>query len=135
MAEDIKTLLSVVVPLYNEAGGLKSFHKILLREVKAAAGDSYEIIYCDDGSSDDTAKIVRELHSQNPKVKLIKFSRNFGKENALSAGIGKAEGQVIMMLDGDGQHPVELIPQFIKPWKEPSTVASAVRTRAPSHDW
>jgi glycosyltransferase involved in cell wall biosynthesis len=110
-------LLSVVVPVHNESSGLQKFHEQLIGFVKQSAKDSYEVIYCDDGSTDDTAKLVRSYHASNPRVRLIKLSRNFGKENALSAGIETAVGQAVLMLDGDGQHPVELIPKFVDAWK------------------
>ena len=128
MAGASELLLSVIVPLRNEAGGLELFHKSLLKQIEAAAKDSYEIIYCDDGSTDGTAKIIRDLHTKNPAVKLIKFSRNFGKENALSAGIAAACGEAIIMLDGDGQHPVELIPEFIAAWRGGAQVVVGVRS-------
>ena len=134
MSDNSKTLLSVVVPIYNEAAGLREFNEALIKEIQKVT-PSYEIIYCDDGSTDDTAKIIRDLHTKNPGVKLIKFSRNFGKENALSAGIAQASGESIMMLDGDGQHPVELLPEFMRAWKGGSKVVVGVRTSNSSEGW
>jgi polyisoprenyl-phosphate glycosyltransferase len=121
-------LLSVVVPLYNEAPGLKAFHAALLASVKTATGDSFEIIYCDDGSSDDTAGLVKSWHARDAKIKLLKLSRNFGKENTLSAGIGAARGQAVLMLDGDGQHPVGLVPEFVEAWRNGARVVVGVRS-------
>ncbi len=135
MAESKEFLLSVVVPLYNEAGGLNDFHQALVKEVRSVSSNSYEIIYCDDGSKDETAEIVRELHVQDPKVKLIKLSRNFGKENALSAGIAQASGKAIMMLDGDGQHPVELLPEFVAAWQAGARVVIGVRSNRSGEGW
>src|SRR5664279_4955137 len=119
--------LSVVVPVYNENSGLRHFHDALLAILKTADLQSYEIIYCDDGSSDETATTVQVLCQENSRIKLVKLSRNFGKESALAAGIAQATGDAIITLDGDGQHPVELIPQFIKAWQNGSQVVVGVR--------
>src|SRR5689334_10819518 len=100
MSEQKDLVLSVVVPLHNEASGLDDFHASLEIAVNKAAQEDYEIVYCDDGSTDTTAEIVKKLHSKNPHIKLIKLSRHFGKENALSAGIAEARGQAILTIDG-----------------------------------
>lgn len=126
--------LSVVVPLFNEAAGLVAFHASLT-EVVQSITHAYEIIYCDDGSEDNTVELVQKLHHDNPNVRLVKLSRNFGKENALAAGIAVAQGQAIIMLDGDGQHPPELIPLFIKAWKEGAKVVIGVRTDNNEEGW
>jgi len=128
MAALANPTLSVVVPVHNEAAGLQTFHDSLLKSVKVAVKESYEIIYCDDGSSDATAKLVRGWAGRNTKIKLLRLSRNFGKENTLSAGIATAHGQAILMIDGDGQHPTELIPKFISAWQEGAKVVVGVRT-------
>jgi glycosyltransferase involved in cell wall biosynthesis len=86
MTDTVRRKLSIVVPLYNESATLSSFHKSLLK-VLVSLKLPYELIYCDDGSSDNTSDIASELCADNSNVKLIKFSRNFGKESALSAGI------------------------------------------------
>jgi glycosyltransferase involved in cell wall biosynthesis len=135
MAKSQDLLLSVVVPLHNEAAGLPVFHKSLIDSLREITKDSYEIIYCDDGSTDDTAKLVGQWHTDNRSVKLIKLSRNFGKENALSAGIAEASGQAILMLDGDGQHPVELIPKFLDAWRDGAQVVIGVRISNSDEGW
>lgn len=128
-------LLSIVVPLYNESAGLLSFHKSLLKQIQKVAKNNYEIIYCDDGSKDGTAKIIRELNKTNPKVKLVKLSRNFGKENALSAGIAQAAGEAVLTIDGDGQHPVELIPEFLAAWHRGAQVVIGVWSGNRGEGW
>ena len=120
-------LLSVVVPVYNENLGLLKFQEDLLKAVKKAARSSYEIIYCDDGSNDGTTKSVTEMCKNDPKTKLIKLSRNFGKENAMSAGIAAARGQAVLTIDGDGQHPVVLIPDFVAAWRSGAQVVVGIR--------
>ena len=121
-------VLSLVVPVYNEADGLNDFHVSLTHVLDSLKPQtSYEIIYCDDGSRDNTAEILDAIADSDDTVKTILFSRNFGKESALSAGIAHASGEAIITLDGDGQHPVELIPDFIAAWKSGAKVVIGVR--------
>jgi polyisoprenyl-phosphate glycosyltransferase len=121
------TLISFVIPAYNEALGLAEFHASLTHV--ASLGDyDYEIIYCDDGSTDDTPKLVKQWHDADKKIKLVKLSRNFGKESALTAGIAAARGDVIITLDADGQHPVSKIPEFINAWDMGSQVVVGIRS-------
>ena len=126
MAELTNKKISVVVPLFNEAAGLEHFNQSL-KQVLGSNLANYEIVYCNDGSTDKTDEILRQLASTNPHIRYINLTRNFGKENALSAGIYYASGQAIMMLDGDGQHPVELIPEFIKSWQDGNPVVVGIR--------
>jgi dolichol-phosphate mannosyltransferase len=127
MSSPSANVFSFVVPVYNEQAGLTDFHKSLLQVIEKAASGHYELIYVDDGSQDDSAAVIAKLASDNHQVKLIKLSRNFGKEIAVTAGIHQAKGQAIIMLDSDGQHPVKLIPQFIDRWKSGSKVVIGVR--------
>jgi glycosyltransferase involved in cell wall biosynthesis len=128
MKSSSRPLISVTVPLFNESAGIQAFHADLLATVAAATKESYEIIYCDDGSTDTTSDIVRGLSEINPRVKLLQLSRNFGKESALSAAIHAASGQAVIMLDGDGQHPVALLPQFIAAWQQGAKVVIGLRS-------
>lgn len=127
MSSPSRPLISVTVPLYNEAAGILAFHSQLVQVIKTATKNSYEIIYCDDGSTDSTATLVQKLCTKNSRVKLIKLSRNFGKESALSAAIHQATGDGILMMDGDGQHPVDMIPRFIKAWQDGAEVVIGLR--------
>ncbi len=126
MAESRPPVLSVVLPVYNESAGLASFHDSLIKALSATK-ESYEIIYCDDGSTDDTTKLIRARCAKHPNIKLIRLSRNFGKEIAVTAGVHEAKGQAIITLDADGQHPVELIPQFVKHWQDGSKLVIGLR--------
>jgi dolichol-phosphate mannosyltransferase len=126
MTDTARSKLSIVVPLYNESATLRPFHKSLLK-VLGNLKLPYELIYCDDGSNDNTSEIAVELCADNSSVKLIKFSRNFGKESALSAGIKAATGNAIISIDGDGQHPVEVIPEFVKLWHSGAQTVIGVR--------
>ncbi len=129
------SLFSLVVPVFNEGTGLENFHTSLTNVMEKTAHGYYELIYCDDGSLDDTVQQVNKLHIANQHVKLIRLSRNFGKESALLAGITIAKGNAIIMLDGDGQHPVELIPQFIEAWKNGAQVVVGVRKSNDKEGW
>jgi len=123
-----KPTLSVVVPVFNEAAGLLEFHQSLIKVLNSCLPKAYEIIYCDDGSTDETAALVRTWAKREKTVKLVKLSRNFGKESALAAGVAVAQGEATLMIDGDGQHPVALIPEFVKAWQAGAQVVIGVRT-------
>ena len=125
MVHSTKITLSVVVPLFNEADCLRDFHAAL-EDVLNTMGKNYEIIYCNDGSSDKTLSILHEIVKGNARTKVINLSRNFGKESALSAGLHAATGQAIIALDGDGQHPVEVIPKFVEAWEQGGQVIVGV---------
>ena len=120
-------VLSVVVPLYNESGGLMHFHESLVN-VLNDSGKNYEIIYCDDGSRDNTVELVKALCAHDKRIHLLALTRNFGKEINTTAGITAAKGDAIMTIDADGQHPVELIPKFIAKWQAGSLVVIGRRT-------
>lgn len=128
MAKADNMLVSIVVPVYNEALGLLAFHESLIAVLEAQSSFRYQIIYVDDGSTDRTATLVRELHGKDTAVSLVKLSRNFGKEIATTAGIHEAQGECVITLDADGQHPVELIPEFIRRWRDGDKVVIGLRT-------
>jgi glycosyltransferase involved in cell wall biosynthesis len=128
MVKSNNQLISFVVPVYNEAAGLAVFHKSLVDVIKKSLKNNYEIIYCEDGSTDKTAELINKWHAGNKRVKLIKLSRNFGKELATTAGLHAAAGQAIITLDADGQHPVSLIPKFLDRWQKGNKVVIGIRT-------
>lgn len=123
--------LSIVVPLYNEAQGLPVFHERLCAVAAAEAqtrGLAIEIVYVDDGSRDASAVVAAGLPARGVDVQVVALSRNFGKEAALMAGLDHARGDAVMFMDGDGQHPPEMIPTFLRLWKEEGyDVAYAVK--------
>lgn len=129
-----RPLLSAVVPAFNEGGHLERLHAMLVQQLRQLAGDDYEIIYCDDGSTDDTAGLAAAWCAHDEHVKLIKFSRNFGKESALTAGIAEAAGQAVITIDADGQHPVELLPKFVEAWRDGARVVIGKRTNSSGGD-
>lgn len=126
MSSSAKPVLSVVVPVYNEAAGLEQFHASLVAVLKDAPL-AYEVLYVDDGSIDASAKVIAGFHAADPHVRLLKLSRNFGKEIATTAGIHHARGDAILTLDADGQHPVEAIPRFVAKWQHGAKVVVGMR--------
>ncbi|TAL15290.1 glycosyltransferase [Patescibacteria group bacterium] len=126
MTSQQKPMLSLVIPVYNEHAGLQAFHSSLA-EVLEKLSMPYEVIYCDDGSTDGSKDVLATIAANDNAVKTIVFSRNFGKESALSAGIIQAKGEAIITIDADGQHPVELIPKFVDAWKSGARVVVGIR--------
>jgi glycosyltransferase involved in cell wall biosynthesis len=111
--------LSVVVPCFNEAPGLPLFHDRLtsaLAEIKAKRGLRSEIVYIDDGSRDNTYAVASALPANGIDVQVIGLSRNFGKEAALMAGLHHARFGAVLFMDGDGQHPPQLIDTLVGHW-------------------
>jgi glycosyltransferase involved in cell wall biosynthesis len=111
--------LSIVVPLYNEAAGLNRLHERLTELAKGLRqrfGLSSEVVYVDDGSSDATLRIARDLPALHIGVQVISLSRNFGKEAALMAGLDHAGDGAILFMDGDGQHSPDLVEKLVGHW-------------------
>lgn len=118
-------LLSIVVPLYNEGDVVDGFADELSRRLNALPVE-WEILWVNDGSSDDTFDKVRALCLKDKRHKGLSFSRNFGKEAAMYAGLGHARGDAVIVMDGDGQHPVALVPEMVDLWlKDAADVISA----------
>lgn len=109
--------LSVVLPIYNEAASLREA-LARLEPTLAALGRGYEIVCIDDGSTDATGDVLDALALRMPSLRVIHFTRNFGKEAALDAGLRAARGEAAIFLDADLQHPPELIPQMVELWRE-----------------
>ena len=108
---------SIVVPLYNEEEVIAETYA-RLREVMDAQGEPYELIFVDDGSRDKTWEMAKALAESDVNLKLISFSRNFGHQIAITAGMDNASGQAVVVIDADLQDPPAVIPQMIAKWKE-----------------
>ncbi len=111
--------LSIVVPLYNEAAGLALLHARLVslaQTLKGRYGLACEVIYVDDGSSDATLSIARGLAADALDIQVVSLSRNFGKEAALMAGLDHARRGAVLFMDGDGQHPPDLVEKLVAHW-------------------
>ncbi len=123
-----KKLISVVVPMYyEEAVAQVCYHR--LKAVMEGSGFSYELIFVDDGSRDRTPEILQAIAAQDRSVKVISFSRNFGHQVAVTAGIDRAEGDAVVIIDADLQDPPELIPEMLKLWQQGYAVVYAKRKK------
>lgn len=120
-------LVSFIIPAYNESDGIEMFHATLMQPVLRSLKHDYEVIYINDGSRDTTLHKLQAITKKDPSVRIVDLSRNFGKEIATTAGISQARGDAIMILDADGQHPPELIPDFLKHWEGGAQVVVGVR--------
>jgi glycosyltransferase involved in cell wall biosynthesis len=119
-------LLSIIVPIFNEAPNIDGFFARLL-PVMEHVGQDWEVICIDDGSRDDSVERLKAHHVKEPRIKLLALSRNFGKEAALSAGLTHAQGDAVIPIDADLQHPPELIPELMAKWREGFEVVYAIR--------
>jgi glycosyltransferase involved in cell wall biosynthesis len=119
-------LLSIVVPAYNEQEVLPEFHRRVSDVLSGIAMDA-EFVYVNDGSSDNTLQVLHGLSEKDDRVAVVDLSRNFGKEIALTAGLHKANGDAVVVIDADLQDPPELIPQLIAEWKNGYDVVYAKR--------
>lgn len=120
------SLLSIIIPAHNEEDNLE-WHYEKIEQVLKELSITYEIIYVDDGSIDNTLQVIKRIQKRDKAVKFISFSKNFGKEAAITAGLKKAKGDAAFMLDADGQHPIELLGTFITKWQEGYEVITGVR--------
>ena len=119
-------LLSIVVPVFNEEDVLPAFFE-RMATVLADICDNYEIICVDDGSSDNTPALLQIAHGRDPRIKVVRLSRNFGKEVALTAGLHLAQGDAVIPIDADLQDPPELIADMVAKWRGGAKMVLAVR--------
>ena len=110
-------LVSLVVPCYNEHETVETFVKTVDEKLESIK-DHLEIVFVDDGSKDDTAAIIERLQKEDERISLIKLSRNFGKEAAMSAALDLVKGDALVMMDVDLQDPPELVLEFVRCWRE-----------------
>lgn len=129
-----KLLVSLVAPFYNEESGILEFFQ-RVEAVLQKLPFQYEIIAVNDGSRDSTLKILISENKRNSRIKVLNFSRNFGKEAALSAGLSFCSGDIIIPIDSDLQDPPELIPQMIQKWEEGYDVIYAKRKERSGETW
>ena len=129
METERQPLISVVIPLYKEAANLRPFLASVTSEL-AGTNCRHEIIGVDDGSPDETWQIIEEQAHAIPYLHGIRLSRNFGKELALCAGLERARGDAVIVMDGDGQHPATLLPELVRLWQTTGAdVVEAVKTK------
>ena len=111
-------LISVVVPVLNESAVVRAFYERASKALRAIPDFDYEFVFVDDGSQDDTSAQLKSIAGGDPRLRLIKFSRNFGHQIAISAGIDHARGDCVAVIDVDLQDPPEVIPSLIDKWRE-----------------
>lgn len=121
-------MISIVTPVYNEEEILPEFHKRLTAVLKGA-GEPYEIILVNDGSRDNSLKLMKELNARDPHVKVVGLSRNFGHQTAITAGLAYAAGDLIAIMDSDLQDPPEVLPGFFNKAREGFDVIYAIRKK------
>jgi len=120
-------MLSVVVPIYNEEENIHAFHNAVVA-VMELVQDPWEIVYVNDGSRDSSLSLLLGIQRFDSRVTVVEFSRNFGHQPALTAGLQTARGDAIILMDGDFQDPPEVLPQLIDAWKGGAKVVIAERT-------
>jgi glycosyltransferase involved in cell wall biosynthesis len=119
--------VSVVIPCFNEEGNLRETHR-RVTEAVSQAGIQYEVVYVDDGSHDMTPELLRQLQAEDEHVRVVYFSRNFGHQFAVTAGLAHATGGAVIILDADLQDPPELTVEMIRLWEAGYEVVYGVRT-------
>lgn len=129
-----KPCYSIIAPVFNEEGNLHELYR-QVRETMDSTGEPWELILINDGSADRSAEIMRELNTQDGRVKTVEFARNFGHQLAVTAGLDFASGQAIIVIDADLQDPPSVILQMISKWKEGYEIIYAVRTERKGETW
>ena len=118
--------VSIVVPVYNEEDNLREFHK-RITEVMSQEPYDYKIVFVNDGSSDGSAVVLNELAKEDDHVEAFLLSRNYGHQMALTCGLDNAEGDAIVTMDGDMQHPPEIVPQLLRLWEQGNEIVITKR--------
>ena len=120
-------MISIVTPVYNEEDNVVFFNEEITKVMKTTGMD-YELIYVNDGSKDRTDELIRELAEKDSHVRAITFARNFGHQTAITCGMDFARGDAVITMDGDMQHPPELIPLLLEKWKDGYDIVQTIRT-------
>ena len=130
----MKITYSIVAPIFNERENLPELHR-RVSEVMDSTNEPWELILVDDGSTDGSTEIIRELANEDKRIRPIIFARNFGHQIAITAGWDYARGDAVVIIDADLQDPPELILEMAKKWKEGNEVVFAVRTEREGESW
>lgn len=128
------TLISIVLPVYNESEMLPQTLATLTRFI-AARPEQYELIFVNDGSTDDTAQQITAAITQNSAIRLVDFARNFGHQLAITAGLRYAKGQAVVVMDADLQDPPQVIPSMIDKWRDGYQVVYGKRAHRDGETW
>lgn len=120
-------LLSIITPALNEEGNVERFYTEVSHVLNEIT-ESWEIIFVNDGSTDNSAELMRQLNKKDPRCKAVIFSRNYGNQLAIAAGLRASSGRAVIVMDADLQHPPELISDMVEKWKEGFHVVNTIRT-------
>lgn len=126
--------ISIVIPIYNEAPNVQPLYKAL-RSIIKGIPHQFELIFVDDGSSDDSVVKIKNATKKDRKVRIVQLARNFGKEIAVTAGIHAAKGDAAIIMDADLQHPPELLPKFVEEWQKGADVVVGVKNYSDKEGW
>ena len=121
--------ISVVAPVYNESAGIRAFHERAVRVLEALPDATWEIVYVDDGSADDSHAQLARFAAADARVRVVKLSRNFGHQIAITAGLDRAGGDCVVVIDADLQDPPEVIPRLVERWRAGFDVVYGVRSK------
>ena len=125
---------SIIAPIFNEKDNLPELHR-RVSEVMSSTGEPWELLLVDDGSTDGSSDIIREMAKRDEHVRPVIFARNFGHQVAVTAGLDYSRGGAVVIIDADLQDPPELILEMAKKWKEGNEVVFAVRTEREGESW
>ena len=131
----IRDQLTIVVAAFNEAQALPLLHPRIRAVLDGLTDVDGRVLYVDDGSRDATWAVLQRIAAEDPRVELLRLSRNFGKEAALTAGLDHVEAGAVLILDADGQDPPELIPQFVAKWREGYDDVHGTRLEREGEGW
>jgi glycosyltransferase involved in cell wall biosynthesis len=132
--EVIRPTLSVVIPVFNEEETIPELDR-RLRSFLGELGETWEVVFVDDGSRDSSGRLLQALAEQEPRYKVISFGRNFGHQVAITAGMDRAEGEAVVVMDADLQDPPEVVREMLARWREGFDVVYAVRQRRLGETW
>ncbi len=129
-----KPEISIVAPVFNELESLQEFYRRVLGSLETT-GESWELLLVDDGSTDGSGELIRQLAEEDPHVRPVIFARNFGHQLAVTAGLDYARGRAVVIMDADMQDPPEVIPDLLAKWQEGYEVVFAVREGREGESW
>jgi polyisoprenyl-phosphate glycosyltransferase len=127
-------LVSIIIPVHNEAPNIRALHRELASCIERLAY-KFELIFVDDGSTDNSMEQLESLARRDRRIRLVEFARNFGKEAAISAGLHAARGDAAIMIDADLQHPPNMISKFLYEWRNGADVVVGVRNYSKKEGW
>jgi glycosyltransferase involved in cell wall biosynthesis len=130
----MKPVYSVVAPNFNESASCQEFYR-RIKEAMENLGESWELVWVDDGSTDESTQIIREIAKNDSHVRPVIFARNFGHQIAVTAGLDYSRGQAVVIMDSDLQDPPEVVPDLVAKWKEGFEVVYAIRSEREGETW